>query len=465
MAVMRENILIVMPSCLERSGLEDFLKLQGHQIFLSEDLNRSLSIIENRPISFVMVYDKFDDFWTSSFNGSFYHEAVEEKKIPLVVIRSKSFSPEQLSGLGLIHSFSFPLNKEEVSGLILALKPQIESVPTVAAPSDDSFNYSSVPIDAFIYLGVSSYDLYHKMNKGPNDEKFLCIARANLDFSKELFHKLKKHGVDKIYLKKEDFKKYVNIHIQKLDNLHKNSDFSKKEKTMLLEKTSQIILEQVYVEGIDPDNFHYSKQIVESSMELIMDNSTLFELINVLNTTNEGQYRHALSMSIYSVLMAKELEWFSPQNKAKLGISAILADIGLKQINPEILKKPRILMDFKEVAEYQQHAQFSADMLRSIKGIPNDILQIILQHHENHDGTGFPSKSRRDDIHPMARVLRIADEFCSLVIKSPNNGDNVISPLKALSDMNGPLYRGKFDQRSLDALNLIFNPQKHKKIA
>ncbi len=69
-------------------------------------------------------------------------------------------------------------------------------------------------------------------------------------------------------------------------------------------------------------------------------------------------------------------------------------------------------------------------MLSAIPRIPAEILQVVMQHHERDCGLGYPCNLSRSRIHPLAKVIAVADEFCDLAIRRP--GGPAISPTEAL---------------------------------
>lgn len=83
-----------------------------------------------------------------------------------------------------------------------------------------------------------------------------------------------------------------------------------------------------------------------------------------------------------------------------------------------------------------------------------DILQIVHQHHENCSGRGFPLKIRKNFIHPMARIISVADEFCYRTIKHPTH--KLMSPVEAIIDMTS-MYAENLDSQFITALGQLFN--------
>jgi putative nucleotidyltransferase with HDIG domain len=100
-----------------------------------------------------------------------------------------------------------------------------------------------------------------------------------------------------------------------------------------------------------------------------------------------------------------------------LRIAGSLHDIGKIYIPAEILCKPGKLTNL-EITMLQAHSQAGYDILRNID-FPWPIAEIVLQHHENIDGSGYPQGLSGDDILLKARILRVADVVESMASHRP----------------------------------------------
>jgi len=87
--------------------------------------------------------------------------------------------------------------------------------------------------------------------------------------------------------------------------------------------------------------------------------------------------------------------------------SAIIHDIGKISIPAEILTKPTKLTDI-EFELIKSHAQIGYDILKDIK-FPWKLADIVHQHHEKLDGSGYPNGTRGDEILPEAKIITVAD--------------------------------------------------------
>jgi HD-GYP domain-containing protein (c-di-GMP phosphodiesterase class II) len=62
----------------------------------------------------------------------------------------------------------------------------------------------------------------------------------------------------------------------------------------------------------------------------------------------------------------------------------------------------------------RMHSQLGYDILKQ-EGFSDDILEAVLYHHENYDGSGYPGNLSGDDIPLSARILRVCDVFAALI--------------------------------------------------
>ncbi|MCA9244701.1 MAG: HD-GYP domain-containing protein [Phycisphaerales bacterium] len=92
--------------------------------------------------------------------------------------------------------------------------------------------------------------------------------------------------------------------------------------------------------------------------------------------------------------------------------SGILHDVGKIGIREEVLGKPGRLTE-EEFAHIKEHPRMGYEILKPIAEF-DPVLQGVLRHHENPDGTGYPDGLRGDEIPLFARIIHVADVFDAL---------------------------------------------------
>ena len=102
----------------------------------------------------------------------------------------------------------------------------------------------------------------------------------------------------------------------------------------------------------------------------------------------------------------------------KLKIAILLYDIGNTMLPKELLNKREPLTE-KEMQSIKQHPLIAArEILKPISAI-TDIIPIIEKHHENWNGSGYPSQLSGDDIPLEAQIILIIDVYYALLENRP----------------------------------------------
>lgn len=123
-------------------------------------------------------------------------------------------------------------------------------------------------------------------------------------------------------------------------------------------------------------------------------------------------YAHSLDVCIYSLITGKALN-LDNNKLLTLGMGALLHDVGKTKIPESILFKPNSLTP-REYEIAKEHARHSYEILNQIPIFKRDIAQIALQHHERCDDSGYPQQLKAAEIHPLAKIVAIADIYDAL---------------------------------------------------
>jgi len=124
---------------------------------------------------------------------------------------------------------------------------------------------------------------------------------------------------------------------------------------------------------------------------------------------------------------------------ASIDLAARIHDLGKILVPAEILSRPGHLSDV-EMKLAQAHALAGSDILERAH-FPEDVCQMVLQHHERLDGSGYPSGLAGDEICAGARIIAVVDVFDAMVGMRPYRAALQASvALKELTEGAGTLY-------------------------
>jgi response regulator RpfG family c-di-GMP phosphodiesterase len=176
-------------------------------------------------------------------------------------------------------------------------------------------------------------------------------------------------------------------------------DYTRKE-LMLVERLANFYAIAIQKSRSDQELRH-SIDKLRTTMEEIIEAMAL--AVETRDPYTAGHQRRVVSLAC---AIAREMEIPSEQTEA-VRLAGIIHDLGKIHIPAEILSKPGRLTEI-EFAMMKTHPQASYNILKTID-FPWPIAEIVLQHHERINGSGYPKGLAGKDILLEARILAVAD--------------------------------------------------------
>ena len=138
-------------------------------------------------------------------------------------------------------------------------------------------------------------------------------------------------------------------------------------------------------------------------------------------------------------------------------MAATIHDIGKVSVPAELLSKPTKLTNL-EFMIIKGHSQSGYDMLKNVES-PWPLADIVLQHHERMDGTGYPQKLKGEDIILEARILAVADVVEAIGSHRPYRPSlGIEAALEEIEKNKGTLY----DEAVVEACLRLFREKDYQ---
>ncbi|MDD3846968.1 MAG: PAS domain S-box protein [Syntrophorhabdaceae bacterium] len=193
------------------------------------------------------------------------------------------------------------------------------------------------------------------------------------------------------------------------------------------------------------DDLRESVDHLKSALEGIVEAISM--AVEVRDPYTSG---HQKRVSAIAVAIASQMGLPETQVEG-IRTAAVIHDIGKLSIPAEILSKPSRLTEI-EFSLIKTHSQIGYDILKDIY-FPWPIAQIILQHHEKLDGSGYPQGLNGGQILLEARILAVADVFEAMASHRPYRpAIGIEAALEEIENNRGILY----DADAVDACTKLF---------
>lgn len=202
-----------------------------------------------------------------------------------------------------------------------------------------------------------------------------------------------------------------------------------------------------------PTILRLMRQVTRLSRDLLDANVTTIRLLgSAIAKRDSDTDIHNYRVTIYSVRIAEAFGLTGPAIRALIK-GAFLHDVGKIGISDNILLKPGRLTE-EEFAEMKKHVQYGIDIISSSAWLA-DAADVVGNHHEKYDGSGYDARLQGEQIPQAARIFALADVFDALTSKRPYK--EPLSFEEAMSVMEAGRER-HFDPQLLDLFKGIARP-------
>lgn len=212
---------------------------------------------------------------------------------------------------------------------------------------------------------------------------------------------------------------------------------------------------KVRLKTIDLDRRAEELKASYEKIQMILD-GTVLAMSRIVESRDPYTAGHQQQVTQIASIIAEKIS-LPPDRVEAIRISAALHDIGKISVPSEILTKPSRLTDLEREL-VKTHSQNAYDILKAID-FPYPIADIILQHHERMDGSGYPQGLKGEEILLEARIVAVADVLEAMSAHRPYRPAlGIEAAMEEITRHRGLLY----DENVVDACLEIYRENGQK---
>ncbi|AXR05602.1 HD-GYP domain-containing protein [Salinimonas sediminis] len=177
-------------------------------------------------------------------------------------------------------------------------------------------------------------------------------------------------------------------------------------------------------------------ELARHIIDNVFENQNAMACLAMIKNADEYLLEHSINCSILMAIFATHLS-FNRATVDELCTGALLMDVGMAQI-PELIRLKQGSLTTDEWQVIQSHVPKGLALVDGFAGIAKDVRQIIAQHHERVDGSGYPEQLEGNSISLFARMAAIVDSYDAMI--SNRSHQRAVAPavaLKRLSTQTG----------------------------
>ncbi|AOM83334.1 HD-GYP domain-containing protein [Salisediminibacterium beveridgei] len=259
------------------------------------------------------------------------------------------------------------------------------------------------------YVSIDSVNQGERLGKHIFASDGRILLNEGVTLTVGLLSKLRQMGVSSLFVKDDRFD---DVDIEEVV-----SETTRREAIQTLSKSMQ------YMQQARAINTEEVQSSVNSIIEEILNNSDVLIHLTDIRTKENELFVHLVNVCIMSVMIGVHVKLSKPKLQ-ELAIGAVLHDIGKLVDQVKVSDIPTGYDSDNELMKH--HSWKGFNVLRKAPDVSTLSAHIALVHHENVDGSGDPRGLENSDIHFLAKIVAVANDYDHLV-----SGETGIFPHEA----------------------------------
>lgn len=323
--------------------------------------------------------------------------------------------------------------------------------------STEDSKFTKIKISEFFSGKHVLFDLYVRLTSG----RYIKILHAGDSFSQERIKKYRdEKKVEFLYFNNEDRRKYIQFQNHLTSKMMDNKKVPGSMKMSMLRNLGEKFVEEVFSDGVKPQIISQGKEICQTVTKLIEGEKELFKLLRDFQEFDPNAFSHSYCVTLFATSIIKQFEWKSSVTIEATSLACMFHDVGKIQFPQGMIGKNSQEFNDDEMVLYKKHPEAGLAMFNDQRLVTNSVKQIIYQHHENYDGSGFPKGAKGQNILTLANIVHLADDFVVTIIKDklkPLEGLKILlSDQQKVAHYNSSIIE-KFIEVFVDPMKLVKN--------
>lgn len=267
------------------------------------------------------------------------------------------------------------------------------------------------------------------------------LVTAGIPLKQELINLLKKHEIISISVRSD---KTTNYEISKTQDL-----ISMDTRLKLISNVENAFTSS---DGL-VRHLTQLQNYVEDIVSSLVNSKNVLMYLDDVNCTSDYLFMHSVNVGLFSIVIGIAMN-LPYDELCLLGMGGLLHDFGKTRITKQLLDKQGQLTP-EEFNKIKEHAALGYNVLKVDTYLDYRITFMALQHHERCNGSGYPWGISRCQIHPLARIVAVADVYDALTTNRVYRSR--LSSLEAMKIINNG-NEIHFDNEVIAAFNNIAIP-------
>jgi len=186
-----------------------------------------------------------------------------------------------------------------------------------------------------------------------------------------------------------------------------------------IHKLAFIGVQEVFTDLKNNKNLDFKSltTVVDPMIDSVLRNQDALACLTRMRRKDNYLYGHSLGTAVWALVLGRHIG-LDRETLQTVGLGAMLLDVGKTQFSTELLTKPERL-ETEEHKLMKRHVEIGLEIVKKNRSMDRRVLEMIANHHERYNGTGYPNGVSGNDIPVYGRIAGLADCYDAMITKRP----------------------------------------------
>jgi HD-GYP domain-containing protein (c-di-GMP phosphodiesterase class II) len=229
--------------------------------------------------------------------------------------------------------------------------------------------------------------------------------------------RLLKAGQRVVYVRQDDAAALGDYFQEHAQAIMDSPESTLRKKALVVREMASLNLRALFGGDMSPRSVEGAVGRAHDTVSRLASNPMILSNLAEVVRSDYSVYTHSVNVCMLAMALGRYLALSEGQVGA-LGMGGLLHDVGMSRMPPAILEKPGPLTP-AERQTMNQHPRRGYQLLLPVGAVPYDVLMIVLHHHENADGSGYPDRLPAERTPRLARLVKLCDAFDAMTSRRP----------------------------------------------
>ncbi|MBX3040515.1 MAG: HD domain-containing protein [Bdellovibrionaceae bacterium] len=250
------------------------------------------------------------------------------------------------------------------------------------------------------------FDVYIKIA-----DKMILYVRKGDSFEGPRLARLKEKKLKKMFIMPEEeslYRSYVQRNISMAYDDKSGKDIQTR--TEIIHGQQQSNVDEVFENPETVEAYQTAKDGASKYVQFLMNNDAALHSVFNLENTDRSLSHHGVNVATLSIGLAKRLKIEDPKVIQMMSLGALLHDFGHQESSWD-RSKPISQLTPEELEIYKQHPDLGSARVQDKKHFDQMVINIIAQHEECIDGSGFPRGLKENEMDSSVIIVSTSNAF------------------------------------------------------